>query len=244
MKTLKLLVVCLVLVATMALERPATAFTTKAACWNDQCFPTSVAACAQSVRQPVSLRAASRRCRARLTRQCRRWGVLALKVCPEPSDDDGGGDYPDDSPGGALPTTTTTTPRFPTTTTTLPLETGALVGGYQFIGKTDYSSCAGNWIGEGLVIPFTVEAQRGDYLAGRIGTLDYDAIGEVRFTDWVFYAEEWDLARECSATLQVVVQLEELPAATEFTYHYECPARRSFCDVEAAGFIYPGMPER
>ena len=125
-------------------------------------FPHLRGCVRESVRQPVSFRAASRRCRARLTRQCRRLGVLALEVCPEPSDDDGAGDYPDDSPGGAFPTTTTTTPRFPTTTTTLPLETGALVGGYQFIGKTDYLSRAGHYAGEPVVIPFTVEAQSGD----------------------------------------------------------------------------------
>ena len=60
----------------------------------------------------------------------------------------------------------------------------------------------------------------------------------------MFDAEEWDLERRCSATLTVVVQFEELPAQTEFTYHYECPADRRYCDVEATGFIYPGMPER
>lgn len=111
------------------------------------------------------------RCRTRVIKQCRRFGVDAM--CPIPTTTT----VP--APGA----TTTTVPYVPPTTTTLPVVTYPdLIGSYQFDGSLVDDPCGigpllspPEYLGSSLTVHFSVTSEVGTSLSGTMGV--YTATG-------------------------------------------------------------------
>lgn len=157
------------------------------------------------------------RCRARLIRQCRKWGTDTM--CPASQQP----------------------PPPVTTTTTLPPV--SLIGSYQFQGTIDNDPCGVPGVGSSLTFHFSVTGQSGYNLSGTMGVANYVSSGTLDAGTgvWNFRTTQYVEGEGCTADSGLNVNADYgFTSGVGATWYAEseCPSLGAYCRVDAYGTVY------
>lgn len=181
----------------------------------------------------ITKRAKWTRCRAKLIKQCRKFG--ADTMCPAPPPPTTATTVP--APVVTTTTTTTTVPRL--TTTTLPVVTYPnLIGSYEFDGYVTSDSCGVLGYGTTYAIAFRVTGQSGTSLTGTIGAQYKPASGQL-YSDGSWNLDTgtyYDPSNGCSYSFGIAVGDVDTPAVGYLVYGGTCSSVT--CVVQFYGTVY------